>query len=41
MLQVIRNLDYDILLCQDLARMRSFYHNPGAAADGGCDVGFP
>jgi lactoylglutathione lyase len=26
MLQAIRNLDYVVLLCQDLARMRSFYH---------------
>jgi lactoylglutathione lyase len=27
MLQAIRNLDYVILLCQDLGRMRSFYHD--------------
>jgi catechol 2,3-dioxygenase-like lactoylglutathione lyase family enzyme len=26
MLQAIRNVDYVILLCQDLARMRAFYH---------------
>jgi catechol-2,3-dioxygenase len=28
MSQAIRNLDYVILLCQDLRRMRSFYHDP-------------
>jgi catechol-2,3-dioxygenase len=26
MLQAIRNVDYVILLCQDLSRMREFYH---------------
>src|ERR1700722_5542023 len=28
MLQAIRNVDYVILLCQDLGRMRHFYHEP-------------
>src|SRR2546430_16974200 len=27
MLQAIRNLDYVVLLCQDLDRMRDFYHD--------------
>jgi hypothetical protein len=40
MLQAIRNVDYVILLCQNLGRMRDFYHEtrlPHLPRAGGMD----